>query len=562
MEAKLRLDRVGRCSPDEVLVNDKRVKKGWYCRKNNNSIGMPTEQITQPSNPPEKKKNNTGWVVGAGLAGTALVGGALLLGGNKGGGDTPPKTKIKEDPNKEKEIQQKASELAEKESLLAQQSQKNKQWEDELNQRSQELEKSQSALDEISKGHQETENELKTRSQQLDNREKLLNDKSTDLDQREEVIAQKEQAIAEKEREPSQEELDRLAKEAKIIDEQKEKDLRDRPLSESEKVQFLDDIRNPNHKDHRRFLTISPQIWEDRIVNKTAANQLIKEYGLDEPEVAALLSYTEYGYVGANELLRGNIKKDTPVGELSSLLTRQFNESLKKLPLFHETKEYEQNKNLHDIYDRDKPEKTIFYPVQRSSRYPESEIKSWDEGTEITLAGFLSTSQKGIASGQAGKQYRQKSVVNEGSEELAETNPYVRKKTKTGKRDEIIRALGIKEDPKEKPVVFNISEIKTGRFIPSYLSSTPSDNGEVVFPTNTPFRVISKTWNKEGKFWEINLSELDYNFQAVKHAQTKSDSASAFIDTSELIYGDQEALEWRLTYPVKIIVTWQPSWSI
>lgn len=628
-EAKLRLDRLGQCANDEILVNDRRTKKGWYCRKGID-LKNPVQPVTERPPKVPKKKSNTGLIVGTGIVGTALLGGALIL-GSKGSGDTPPKTTVKAENPKEKELQAKATELAGKEARLAQNQKRNQDWETELNQRSQELEKKQgdldgfakanqgkekelkslsqeltkqkTDLDQVVKKNQEKETEINQRSQQLsqqeeiinkrsqelgqmqsdiekqaklnletkkslDQRSSLLDEKEQELTQREQALSEKEQeilgreqAIVQKEKKTSAAELKRKAEEEALINEQKKKDFRDQPLNPEEKARFMSDITDQNLKDARRHLTISKETLEQHSKPTTPSGQKAKEYGLDEPELASLLSYTAYGYVGANELLRGKLKQDTPVSELSGLLTRQFNEAINKLPLYQETEQFNQAKLLHEQYQNLGED---FYPIERSALHSQKLIDEWEEGGEIKLHGFLSTSPKGVASSTAGEQYRKKKVKIAGQESLPD-NISVPETTKTGKRAEIIRDFGISSDPTEKEVVFKIKDIKTGRYIDSVLSSTHPDGGEVVFPTNTPFKILSKTYNKEKGCWEIALSEIDYNLNALnlQQRQKKDDSIiPIFGDGTEYDYLPDEVWEWRFTYPIEIVTTWRPSWSL
>lgn len=628
-EAKLRLDRLGQCANDEVLVNDRRTKKGWYCRK-----GVDLKNPVQPATerPPEvvKKKSNTGLIVGTGIVGTALLGGALIL-GSKGSGDTPPKTTVKAENPKEKELQAKATELAQKEAQLAQNQKRNQDWETELNQRSQELEKKQgdldgftkanqgkekelknlsqeltkqkTDLDQVVKKNQEKETEIEQRSQQLsqqeevvnkrsqelvqmqsdiekqaklnletkkslDQRSSLLDKKEQELNQREQTLSRKEQEILGREqaieqKEKAQEELNSKPKwteeEQQEIDKGRQLDLRE-PLSEEEQNEFMAQIFRTDfdYNDPRKHLRVSERIFNERSKKTTKAKELMDTYGLNEAELASLLSYTSYGYIGTNELLRGRIKPDTPVGKLSSLLARQFNQAIEKLPLYQDTDIYRQRLASHLASPNGKDD---YFPIERSALVASKKLEQWEVGETIKMEGFVSSSPSGY-SDTVGKEYRELNQPRrEGESSLTDTVKFPLPPTKLKNRNNFMASFGLKILPDEQPTIFKIKDIKTGRYIDPLLSSTYDDKGEIIFPTNTPFQILHKEFRNG--VWEIHLSEINYELDILSRMK-KKDSLRSLEDiesTDDLTYLPHEIYEWRLTDSLNPITTWRPSWS-
>jgi hypothetical protein len=208
---------------------------------------------------------------------------------------------------------------------------------------------------------------------------------------------------------------------------------------------------------------------------------VISKYDLDEEDILALASYTEHGYIGTNSLLRGQLNKSTDeVKEVSTLLTRQLNSTLDKLPNYKGK-------------------------VYRGTRLNSKTIDSFQEGSVIKLEGFTSASNYSNVIEEYGKKYKHP----EGTKSLIGTPAEVKQTTKQGTFDRIARELGIdttlRSIEKQVDIVINS---KTGKNIGQLVSSTPTDL-EVLFKSNSRFKVISKVKDK-GR-WKIELDELDYD---------------------------------------------------
>ena len=255
------------------------------------------------------------------------------------------------------------------------------------------------------------------------------------------------------------------------------KDLR-LPLDSIEAIEFKSFMLG-NYTDARRHLLPNPKKLN---TIRNEGKNLIDKYGLTDNDVIALASYTDNGYVGVNGTLRNQITNEDII-QPASLLTRQINQTLDKLPLY--------NGN-----------------VYRGTRLTKDLIDGYNIGDTITLQGLTSSTKVPINTDN----YARHKIVPLGKEYLLGSNveKYYIPTTKQSNYEPIAKEFGIDTTHKknELPVKMIIYS-KSGRYIPEPLSSTPTDI-EVLFKSNSKFKVLKKEQMKEG-VWQFTMQELDYD---------------------------------------------------
>ena len=249
------------------------------------------------------------------------------------------------------------------------------------------------------------------------------------------------------------------------------------PLDDSESKLFKE-YMSDSYKDNRRYL--QPNKDKLDLIYKNGSG-VIDKYKLDGQDVLALASYTDTGYIGVNGLLRGQLNNSTDeVKNISTLLSRQLNQALDKLPIYKGR-------------------------VFRGTRLTDDILQRMNEGEIVKLDGFLSTSSYLDVL----EDYSKKHKIPKGFESLQGTTAEVKQTTKQGKYDVIAKELGLSVSSRntEREVEMYINSI-SGRKLGQLITSTPTDL-EVLFKSNSRFRVKSKS--RKGSKYIIELDELEYD---------------------------------------------------
>ena len=257
------------------------------------------------------------------------------------------------------------------------------------------------------------------------------------------------------------------------------------------------DLRNPlDDKESKNLLNFftgdtksSLQPTKSNFLSTRMNSEFARRHDLNELDIYSLASYTEDGYVGINAVLRDQLKLDSTDGKTASLIARQLNQALDKLPTHNGM-------------------------VYRGTRLPQDTIDKYDIGSEFKLEGFLSTT----TIEEVTEQYSKLHVTPPGFETLKGTRAEVKQRTKKGNYNNIAKELGIKQPPLGKEVKLNIKSMN-GKIVNQSVSSTTSDVEEIMFKSNSRFKVTNK--RKEKGKWILDIDELPYGeFKYVREIVT------------------------------------------